>query len=99
MFSAQGAGAAVRDVGLGGIVEVVAFDATEFAIDLLRNGTVTQVIAQKPADMGYFAVLSAVAHARGIHSIPKRWSTGYEVINLNNVDDPRIARFIYREIA
>ena len=97
VFSAQGAGAAVQDVGLGGIVEVVAFDATEFAIDLLRNGTVTQVIAQKPADMGYFAVLSAVAHARGIHSIPKRWSTGYEVINLNNVDDPQIARFIYRE--
>jgi ribose transport system substrate-binding protein len=97
VFSAQGAGAAVWDVGLGGIVEVVAFDATEFAIDLLRNGTVTQVIAQKPADMGYFAVLSAVAHARGIHSIPKRWSTGYEVINLNNVDDPQIARFIYRE--
>jgi ribose transport system substrate-binding protein len=97
VFSAQGAGAAVQDVGLGGIVEVVAFDATEFAIDLLRNGTVTQVIAQKPADMGYFAVLSAVAHARGIHSIPKRWSTGYEVINLNNVDDPDIARFIYRE--
>lgn len=97
VFSAQGAGAAVRDVGLGGIVEVVAFDATEFAIELLRNGTVTQVIAQKPADMGYFAVLSAVAHARGIHGIPKRWSTGYEVINLNNVDDPLIARFIYRE--
>ncbi len=97
VFSAQGAGAAVQDVGLGGIVEVVVFDATEFAIDLLRNGTVTQVIAQKPADMGYFAVLSAVAHARGMSSIPKRWSTGYEVINLNNVDDPLIARFIYRE--
>lgn len=97
VFSAQGAGSAVQEVGLGGIVEVVAFDATEFAIDLLRNGTVTQVIAQKPADMGYFAVLSAVAHARGITSIPKRWSTGYEVINLNNVDDPNFARFIYRE--
>lgn len=97
VFSAQGAGAAVQNVGLDGIVEVVAFDATEFAIGLLRDGTVTQVIAQKPADMGYFAVLSAIAHARGINSIPKRWSTGYEVINLNNVDDPDFARFIYRE--
>ncbi len=97
VFSAQGAGSAVQAVGLDGIVEVVAFDATEYAIDLLREGTVTQVIAQKPADMGYFAVLSAVAHARGFDSIPRRWSTGYEVINLNNVDDPEIARFIYRE--
>lgn len=97
VFSAQGAGAAVQEVGLEGIVEVVAFDATEYAIDLLRDGIVTQVIAQKPADMGYFAVLSVVAHARGIDSIPPRWSTGYVVINLNNVDDPDIARFIYRE--
>ncbi len=97
VFSAQGAGAAVHEVGLGGIVEVVAFDATEFAIDLLQSGTVTQVIAQKPADMGYFAVLCAVAHARGISSIPKSWSTGYEVINMNNLSDPNVARFIYRE--
>jgi ribose transport system substrate-binding protein len=97
VFSAQGAGAAVQEVGLGGIVEVVAFDSTEFAINLLHSGTVTQVIAQKPADIGYFAVLSAVADARGIQSIPKRWSTGYEVINLNNVSNPDIARFIYRE--
>jgi len=79
------------------MVEVVAFDSTEFAIDLLYQGTVTQVIAQKPADMGYFAVLSAVAQARGVHSIPKRWPTGYEVIHINNVEDPDIARFIYRE--
>jgi ribose transport system substrate-binding protein len=97
VFSAQGAGAAVQEAGLGGVVEVVAFDSTEFAIDLLRKGVVTQVIAQKPGDIGYFAVLSAVAHARGITGIPKRWATGYEVININNVDDPQIARFIYRE--
>jgi len=97
VFSAQGAGTAVQEVGLDGMVEVVAFDSTEFAIDLLYQGTVTQVIAQKPADMGYFAVLSAVAQARGVHSIPKRWPTGYEVIHINNVEDPDIARFIYRE--
>lgn len=97
VFSAQGAGAAVQEVGLRGVVEVVAFDSTEFAIDLLRKGVVTQVIAQKPGDIGYFAVLTAVAHARGISGIPKRWATGYEVININNVDDPQIARFIYRE--
>lgn len=97
VFSAQGAGSAVQEVGLGGVVEVVAFDSTEFAIDLLRKGIVTQVIAQKPGDIGYFAVLTAVAHARGITGIPKRWATGYEVINIDNVDDPKIARFIYRE--
>lgn len=97
VFSAQGAGSAVQALGLNGIVEVVAYDATEFAIALLREGTVTQVIAQKPADMGYFAILSAYAHARGITSVPKRWPTDHAVINIDNVDDPAFARFIYRE--
>ncbi|MDX1994061.1 MAG: ABC transporter substrate-binding protein [bacterium] len=96
-FSAQGAGAAVQNAGLGGAVQVVAFDASAFAIELLRDGTVTQVIAQKPGDMGYFAVVVAMANARGITSIPARWPTGYAVINADNVDDPEIARFIYQE--
>ena len=96
-FSAQGAGAAVQNAGLAGAVEVVAFDASAFAIELLREGTVTQVIAQKPGDMGYFAVLAAVANARGVTSIPARWGTGYAVMNADNVDDPEIARFIYQE--
>jgi extradiol dioxygenase family protein len=96
-FSAQGAGAAVQNAGLGGAVEVAAFDASAYAIELLREGTVTQVIAQKPGDMGYFAVLTAIANARGVVSIPKRWPTGYAIMNADNIDDPDIAKFIYRE--
>jgi ribose transport system substrate-binding protein len=96
-FAAQGAGQAVANAGLGGTVEVIAFDASTFAIDLLRQGTVTQVVAQKPGDIGYFAVLVAVAHAQGVSSIPARWSTGFAVINKNNVDDPNFARFIYQD--
>jgi ribose transport system substrate-binding protein len=95
-FGAQGAGAAVENAGLAGAVEVVLFDASEFNVELLRAGVVTQVIAQKPGDMGYFAVLSAVANARGVSSIPQRWQTGYAVMNAENVDDPEISRFIYR---
>ncbi|WP_119070111.1 ABC transporter substrate-binding protein [Aggregatilinea lenta] len=96
-FSAQAAGAAVQNAGLGGAVEVVAFDASEFAIELLREGTVTEVIAQKPADMGYYAVLTAVANARGVVSVPKRIPTGYAVMTAENIDDPEISIFIYRE--
>ncbi|MFW5696261.1 MAG: ABC transporter substrate-binding protein [Phototrophicaceae bacterium] len=96
-FSAQGAGAAVQNAGLGGAVEVVAFDASEFAIELLREGTVTLVIAQKPGDMGYFSVVTAMANARGVSSVPARWPTGYAVMDQENIDDPEIERFIYRE--
>lgn len=96
VFSAQGAGNAVVNSGLGGVVQVVAFDATQFAIELLRSGDVTLVIAQKPFDMGYLAVEFAMADWRGVTSLPRRVTTGYAVINAENVDDPEVARFIYQ---
>jgi len=96
VFSAQGAGTAVLNAGLGGTVDVIAFDATQFAIEQLRAGTVSLVIAQKPYDMGYLAMEFALADARGVTSLPKRVPTGYAVITADNVDDPEVARFIYQ---
>ena len=95
VFSAQGAGQVVANQGLSGKVKVVAFDATEFAIEQLRDGTVDLVIAQKPADMGYLAVAMAMANLDGVASIPARIPTGYQVITIDNVDDPEVAKFIY----
>ncbi|MER9049785.1 ABC transporter substrate-binding protein [Mesorhizobium sp. M0923] len=51
VFSAQGAGTAVVNAGLGGHVQVVAYDATQLAIELMNNGVVSLVLAQKPFDM------------------------------------------------
>jgi len=96
VFSAQGAGTAVVNAGLGGEVQVVAYDATQFAIELLRGGSVSLVLAQKPFDMGYLAVQFAVADAAGVTSLPRRVQTGFAVIDINNVDDPEVARFIYQ---
>jgi len=96
VFSAQGAGNAVKAAGLGGKVQVIAFDATKDAIENLRKGVVSLVIAQKPHDMGYLAVTFAMADARGVTSLPRRVTTGYAVIDAKNVDDPAVSRFIYQ---
>ena len=96
VFSAQGAGNAVKSAGLGGKVQVIAFDATKDAIENMRNGVVSLVIAQKPHDMGYLAVEFAMADARGVTSLPRRVTTGYAVIDAKNVDDPKVSRFIYQ---
>ncbi|HEY5813348.1 MAG TPA: ABC transporter substrate-binding protein, partial [Terrimicrobiaceae bacterium] len=96
VFSAQGAGNAVRSAGLGGKVQVIAFDATKDAIENLHAGVVSLVIAQKPHDMGYLAVAFVMADARGVTSLPRRLTTGYAVIDAKNVNDPSISRFIYR---
>jgi len=95
VFSAQGAGQVVQNQGLGEQVSVVAFDATETAIEMLKTGVVDLVIAQIPADMGYFAVLMANAYLNDVVSIPPRIPTGYQVITVDNVDDPEVAKFIY----
>ena len=95
VFSATGAGNAVVNAGLGGAVQVVAFDATKDAIEKLNAGVVSLVIAQKPFDMGYLGVEFAMADFEGVTSLPRRVPTGYAVITKDNVTDPEIARFIY----
>jgi ribose transport system substrate-binding protein len=96
VFSAQGAGTAVVNAGLGGQVQVVAYDATKDAIELLGKGVVSLVLAQKPFDMGYMAVQFAAADAAGVTSLPRRVETGFAIIDKDNVDDPAFSRFIYQ---
>lgn len=96
VFSAQGAGTAVVNAGLGGHVQVVAYDATKDAMELMANGVVTLVLAQKPFDMGYMAVQFAAADAAGVTSLPRRVETGFAIIDKDNVSDPEVARFIYQ---
>jgi ribose transport system substrate-binding protein len=96
VFSAGGAGNAVVNAGLGGTVQVVAYDATLEAIELMNGGTVSLVLAQKPFDMGYMAVQFAVADAAGVTSLPRRVETGFAIIDKNNVTDPNFSRFIYK---
>ena len=96
VFSAQGAGTAVVNAGLGGHVQVVAYDATKAAIELMNKGVVSLVLAQKPFDMGYLAVQFAVSDAAGVTSLPRRVETGFAIIDKNNVADPAVARFIYQ---
>ena len=96
VFSAQGAGTAVVNAGLGGQVQVVAYDATKQAIELMDKGVVSMVLAQKPFDMGYMAVMFAAADAAGVTSLPRRVETGFAIIDKDNVKDPAVARFIYQ---
>lgn len=96
VFSAGGAGNAVVNAGLGGHVQVVAYDATLEAMELLNKGAVTMVLAQKPFDMGYMAVEFAAADAAGVTSLPRRVETGFAILDKTNENDPEYSRFIYK---
>lgn len=96
VFSAQGAGTAVANANLSGAVEVAAYDATKDAIQFLRDGTVSMVLAQKPFDMGDLATTFALGDHSGVTSLPKHVTTGFDILTLDNVDDPEHSRFIYQ---
>lgn len=96
LFSAVGAANGVRSSGVSGQVRVVAFDAPQSIVDDIKSGLVDMAIAQHPAEIGYYGVMSAYAHLTG-QSIPIAIGTGFTVLDATNVDDPEIQKFVYSE--
>ena len=96
LFSALGAANGVKQANKIGVVKVVAFDAPSSIVDNLKSGLVDIAIAQHPAEIGYYGVLTAYAHLTG-NSVPTSIGTGFTVMDKTNIDDPNVARFIYKE--
>ena len=96
LFSALGAGNGVKQAGATGKVKVVAFDAPASIVDNIQSGLITMAIAQHPAEIGYFGVVSAFAHLTG-HSIPVKIGTGFTLIDKDNMNDPDVKKFIYSD--
>lgn len=94
LFSALGAANGVQAAGKSGEVRVIAFDAPQSIVDNIETGLVDIAIAQHPAEIGYYGVVTAYAHITG-QSVPPAIGTGFTVIDSANVDDPEIQKFIY----
>ncbi len=77
-------------------IKVVAFDAPVSIVDNIKSGLVDVAIAQHPAEIGYFGVVSAVAHLTG-NSIPVSIGTGFTIMDKTNIDDPNVAKYLYSE--
>lgn len=96
LFSALGAANGVQQAGQSGAIRVVAFDAPTSIIDNIQSGLVDLAIAQHPAEIGYYGVVSAYAHLTG-QSIPVQIGTGFTIIDASNFDDPDVAKYIYSD--
>lgn len=96
LFSALGAANGVQQAGEMGNIKVVAFDAPGSIVDNISTGLVDVAIAQHPAEIGYYGVVSAYAHLTG-QSIPVAIGTGFTIIDASNYQDPEVARYIYSE--
>ena len=96
LFSALGAANGVKQAGQSGTVKVVAFDAPTSIVDNINTGLVDVAIAQHPAEIGYYGVVSAYAHLTG-HSIPVTIGTGFTIMDKSNIADPNISKYLYSE--
>ena len=95
LFSALGAANGVKQAGQTGKVKVVAFDAPTSIVDDLKSGAIDVAIAQHPAEIGYYGVITAFAHLTG-QSVPVKIGTGFTVMDKGNIDKPEIAKFVYQ---
>ncbi len=96
LFSAIGAADGVKGVGKTGAIRVVAFDAPQRIIDDLKSGLIDLAIAQHPAEIGYYGVMTAFAAVTG-ESVPIHIGTGFTVMDASNIDDPEIRKFVYSD--
>jgi ribose transport system substrate-binding protein len=90
LFSAIGAADGVK------ALRVVAFDAPSRIVGDLKSGLIDLAIAQHPAEIGYYGVMTAYAVING-QSVPPHIGTGATVMDKSNIDDPAIAKFVYSE--
>ncbi len=96
LFSAIGSADGVKSLGKSGTIKVVAFDTPTRIVDDLKSGLVDFAIAQHPAEIGYYGVMTAYA---AIHdaSVPPHIGTGITVMDKTNIDDPEIRKFVYSD--
>ena len=96
LFSAIGAADGVKSLGKSGEIKVVAFDTPTRIVDDIKSGLVDFAIAQHPAEIGYYGVVSAYALLMG-QSIPTAIGTGFTVMHAGNIDDPETLKYIYSD--
>ena len=96
LFSAIGAADGVKALGKTGEIRVVAFDAPTRIVDDLKSGLIDLAVAQHPAEIGYYGVMTAYAVING-QSVPPEIGTGATIMTKENIDDPSIRKFVYSD--
>lgn len=98
-----GAGEALRRLGRGGRIPVVAMDTNPETLDFIGQGVISATIGQKPYTMAFYGLRFLYdLHHGAVHKfanwrtapaspLPTRVDTGTSVINANNLPDFRAA--------
>ena len=83
-YSAVGAARAVKDLGISGHCHMAGFDSSLEEIQLLEEGIFDAIVIQKPFNMGYLGIETAVRAARG-REVEVYVDSGSELITKENM--------------
>jgi len=79
-----GAAKAIKERNLAGRVKLVSFDSSIYEIKLLEEGTLQATVVQKPFNMGYLSIETAVKSLQGVKMGP-RMNIEAQVITKDNL--------------
>lgn len=96
LVTGEGAAAALDSAGLTDTVKLVQFDASPGQVEALREGTIQALISQQPYEIGYQGVEQAV-QALNDESVTAEIQTELTIVTADNVDDPAVSQYLYRD--
>ncbi|WHH58079.1 substrate-binding domain-containing protein [Petroclostridium sp. X23] len=82
--STVGAAMAIDDLGLKGKVKLVGFDSSLSEVGFIEKGVIQATVVQKPFNMGYLSIKTAVQAVKG-KKVNKKIDTGSEIITKENM--------------
>lgn len=92
--STLGAAKAIKELGLSGKVKVVGFDSSLEEIKLIEEGVIQATVVQKPFNMGYLGIETAVKLLTG-KKVEKNINTGSELITKDNMYTPENEKLLF----
>jgi ribose transport system substrate-binding protein len=84
---------ALRNLNLARKVKFIGFDTPAPAVEALKKGEISALVAQDPARMGYFCVKTIVDYIRG-KKVPSKIDVDVRVITRDNLNDPDIQKVL-----
>jgi ribose transport system substrate-binding protein len=96
LVTGEGAGAALKQAKRVGAVKLVEFDASPKQVEDLKAGTIQALISQEPLEIGRQGVDQAINSLQD-KPVTKQIKTQLVAVTKDNVDQPGIAKYLYRQ--
>jgi len=84
---------ALRNLNLAGKVKYIGFDTPASAVEALKKGEISALMAQDPTQMGYRCVKTVVDYIRG-KKVDAKIDIDVRVITRDNLNDPDIQKVL-----